>query len=87
MVAQISCQQWLRSSPGTAWKFSNSNYVLLAVVAERVAGVPYAEILARVITRPLGMDATTVFDEPTGAGPELYVHHPRAGPPGKGLCV
>ncbi|KAK1865635.1 hypothetical protein I4F81_008164 [Pyropia yezoensis] len=62
MLAAVSWQKRLRFPPGTAWEYSNTNSLLLAEVLEAVAGVPYAELLASVVTRPLGMNATTVYD-------------------------
>lgn len=62
MLAAVARQTRLRFPPGTAWEYSNTNSLLLAEVIEAVAGVPYAELLASVVTRPLRMNATTVYD-------------------------
>lgn len=44
--------------PGTRWQYSNSGYLVLGVVIERVAGQSYGDFVqARIIT-PLGMDAS-----------------------------
>ncbi|MEV5343708.1 serine hydrolase domain-containing protein [Streptomyces sp. NPDC052676] len=45
-------------APGTSWKYSNTNYLLLGLIVERLTGRPYAEEIERRITRPLGMRAT-----------------------------
>ncbi|MFI9345221.1 serine hydrolase domain-containing protein [Streptomyces sp. NPDC052773] len=45
-------------APGTSWKYSNTNYLLLGLIIERLTGRPYAEEIERRITRPLGMRAT-----------------------------
>ena len=49
--------------PGTRWAYSNSNYVLLGVVVERVSGQSLAAFFAERLSRPAGLTATT-FDEP-----------------------
>lgn len=47
--------------PGRHFSYSNTNYALLALVIERVAGKPYAEHMKEAIFRPLGMNDTFVF--------------------------
>jgi CubicO group peptidase (beta-lactamase class C family) len=44
--------------PGTRFKYSNSNYVVLGLILERVTGKRYADLLAERITRPLGLTST-----------------------------
>ncbi|MFH8367606.1 serine hydrolase domain-containing protein [Streptomyces sp. NPDC018031] len=44
--------------PGTSWKYSNTNYLLVGLIIEKVTGNPYAEEVERRITRPLKMRAT-----------------------------
>lgn len=47
-------------APGTSWNYSNTNYLLAAMVIEKVTGRPYgAEIRDRVIA-PLHLSATSV---------------------------
>jgi D-alanyl-D-alanine carboxypeptidase len=47
-------------APGTSWNYSNTNYLLAAMVIEKVTGRPYgAEIRDRVIA-PLRLTATSV---------------------------
>jgi CubicO group peptidase (beta-lactamase class C family) len=45
--------------PGTAWSYSNTGYVLLGMVIEKVTHRPYAEYLRDVFFRPLGMQSTS----------------------------
>ena len=45
----------LQFEPGTAWAYSNSGYVLLAGIIERVSGESYADFLHDNIFEPLGM--------------------------------
>ncbi len=46
--------------PGTAVLYSNSNYIILAAVIEKVSGISYSEYLRKYIFRPAGMHQTEV---------------------------
>lgn len=48
----------LQFSPGSNYQYSNSNYLLLGYIAEKVSGKKLSELLRDEITRPLGMNAT-----------------------------
>lgn len=55
-----------RSAPGDRFAYNNSGYVVLALIAERVMGQPFAELVDERVCRPAGM-ADTAFlrsDEP-----------------------
>lgn len=45
-------------NPGTKWAYSNSGYVLLGRIVERVSGEKLAEFLDQNIFKPLGLVAT-----------------------------
>jgi CubicO group peptidase (beta-lactamase class C family) len=47
-------------APGTRRVYSNPGYRLVAAVAARAVGTPFAEWLQRTVLRPLGMGATTL---------------------------
>jgi CubicO group peptidase (beta-lactamase class C family) len=49
-------------APGEGEEYSNSNYILLAHVVERVAGRPYGAFLDAEILKPLGLDETAECD-------------------------
>ena len=51
--------------PGTQWEYSNTNYVLLGMVIEKVAGTSYVDQLYQKIVKPLNMLVTSYGD--TGA--------------------
>lgn len=42
-------------SPGERWRYSNSGYVVLGLVIEKVSGVSYVQFVRENIFRPLGM--------------------------------
>jgi CubicO group peptidase (beta-lactamase class C family) len=48
----------LEFEPGTRWKYSNSGYVLLGAVLEKVTRTPYERLLQSNILQPLGMKNT-----------------------------
>jgi D-alanyl-D-alanine carboxypeptidase len=54
--------------PGTRWSYSNSNYVLLGIVVERLSGQSLGAFFAERLARPAGLTATT-FDEPRDVVP------------------
>jgi len=54
--------------PGSAFEYSNTAYVALAIIVERVAGVPFDEFLRSNIFKPLKMDQTTTFNLLTDEG-------------------
>jgi CubicO group peptidase (beta-lactamase class C family) len=43
---------------GSRWRYSNSGYILLGYVIERVTGATIADFLRRYVLRPLGMSQT-----------------------------
>lgn len=44
--------------PGTGWNYSNTNYLLVGFILERVVGTPLAEQLRERIIEPLGLRST-----------------------------
>jgi CubicO group peptidase (beta-lactamase class C family) len=57
--------QALDFDPGTAWQYSNTNYVIAAAIVERVTAKPFMEYLRERIFGRLGMTTVADFD----AGP------------------
>ncbi|MFI5527686.1 serine hydrolase domain-containing protein [Kitasatospora sp. NPDC051853] len=73
------------SAPGTAWAYSNTNYVLAGLLIEKVTGRPYAEQITRRVIDRLGLRNTyfpAVGEETIrGAHPQGYhVAEPGAKP-------
>jgi CubicO group peptidase (beta-lactamase class C family) len=55
--------------PGTAYRYSNSGYVLLGLVVERASGQGFAAFLEQRVFDPLGMAHTLLYE--AGRGPEV----------------
>jgi CubicO group peptidase (beta-lactamase class C family) len=49
--------------PGTKWQYSNTGYVILSRIVERVSGMSYEDFLRTKIFTPLGMTRTRIGDE------------------------
>jgi len=62
----------LRRAPGEAFRYANSNYVLLAAVVERVSGQPFPAYMRSQVFEPLGMTRTTVEEVKARATPHEW---------------
>ena len=60
--ALIAHAESLYFSPGSAYRYSNTAYALLALVVERRAGMPFARFLRERIFQPLGMQSTVAYE-------------------------
>ena len=60
--------------PGTAWQYSNTNYVLLGLVMEDVTGQTVPELFQERLFDPLGMDATVMPALDDASMPAVYAH-------------
>lgn len=60
--------------PGKGWSYSNTNYLLLGLVAAEVGGAPWEELVRRELIEPLGLASTYVqaIDEPFTAPALAY---------------
>ncbi len=60
--------------PGTKWKYSNTGYVVLAAIIDKVWGMDYNEFMAKYIFKPLGMMHTFIYNtrRSTGKIPANY---------------
>ncbi|MBV9625874.1 MAG: beta-lactamase family protein [Acidobacteria bacterium] len=61
VMALLKQQKRTMFSPGSRWAYSNSGYVLLGLIVEKVAGSAYPEFLRERIFAPLGMTNTVAY--------------------------
>ncbi len=70
-------------APGTAWRYSNTNYVLAGMVIEKVTGTSYARQIKERIIEPLGLRATKVpLTDPTLPSPSSRAYTRLSDKPG-----
>src|SRR5260370_8173325 len=50
-------------APGTRWEYSNSGYVVLAMVVEKRSGMSFGDFLHQRIFTPLGMTGTVAYEK------------------------
>ena len=62
-LAKISAAKKLRFQPGTKWEYSNSNYLLLGVIIERVSGQSLGTFLRERIFDPLQLRMVAGFGQ------------------------
>jgi CubicO group peptidase (beta-lactamase class C family) len=60
----------LKFAPGTRYAYSNSGYVLLALLVERVGGKPFPDFLRERVFAPLGMAGTVAHVDGRDVVPE-----------------
>jgi D-alanyl-D-alanine carboxypeptidase len=65
-----------RFAPGTAWSYSNTNYVLARLLIEKVTGSTYAEAMQQRLLRPLGLRGTSApGTSPAILGPHAHGYY------------
>ena len=70
--------QPLLFEPGTSWAYSNTNYILLSLIIEKVTGRHYASEVERRILRPLGLYNTELPGAKSAiTGPHPHGYLPR----------
>ena len=79
LVALVGNQR-LDFAPGTRWNYSNTGYILLGMLIEKISGHSYAEFLKSNIFEPLGMqrsgyDRATEILEGRASGYEIKDGH------------
>lgn len=70
LVARVADRPLL-FTPGSEASYSNTNYLLLGLIVERVTGKPFHTEIERRIIRPLGLSGTSV----PGADPSIHGPH------------
>jgi CubicO group peptidase (beta-lactamase class C family) len=62
VLALMKAQDSTYFPPGSAFRYSNSAYAVLAQVVERKSGMPFARYLQTTIFAPLGMTGTVAYE-------------------------
>lgn len=78
-LLQIAFAQPPNFAPGAKYQYSNTNTVLLALVVEKVSGLPFGEYLRQNIFAPLGLNRTSYPSDGVMPAP---VAHGYVRPPG-----
>lgn len=68
VLSLLERENRLQFPAGSAYRYSNSGYALLALVVERASGMPFADFLRTRIFLPLGMHDTLAF---VAGGPDV----------------
>ena len=64
IVELMARQRRLNSMPGERYRYSNTGYMLLATIVDRVAGRTYGEYAHERIFEPLGMTRSFLYENP-----------------------
>jgi len=65
--------------PGSKWAYSNSGYVVLGLIVEKVSGRPFPDFLRDCIFVPLGMTTTVAYKRGRNDVPNRAFGHTREG--------
>jgi len=76
-LAMMARQRALNFAPGDAYSYSNSGYVLLSIIVERVSGKSLRAFAEERIFRPLGMTSTVFRDQHTMLIPNVAIAYGR----------
>jgi len=61
VLAVLEKQATTKFPPGTKWEYSNSGYVMLGLVVQKISGKPFGDFLHDRIFEPLGMRNTLAY--------------------------
>jgi D-alanyl-D-alanine carboxypeptidase len=69
-------KQPLDFEPGTRWQYSNTGFVLAAMIVQKVSGMPFFQFVQTRILDPLGMKSASDFDSnPRAANVTGYIRY------------
>jgi CubicO group peptidase (beta-lactamase class C family) len=70
-------KQPLDFDPGTRWQYSNTNFVIAALIVEKASGKPFFQFLQRRVLDPLGMKSAIDFGAkgPSSVQPVGYMRY------------
>jgi D-alanyl-D-alanine carboxypeptidase len=58
--------------PGEGWHYSNTNYILLGLILEKLSGLPVEKVIQQRIFRPLGLFDTSLSSRNSAAIPDPH---------------
>ncbi len=81
-LLEISTDKPLEFDPGTRWSYSNTNYVVVGLLVQKLTGGPYAKAVEHRILKPLRLDDTEFpGDDIDIRGPHAHGYVTVAGKP------
>jgi len=63
VLALMKQQSTTKFPPGSRWDYSNSGYVVLAMVVEKISGTSFGDFLQQRIFKPLAMSNTIAYEK------------------------
>jgi D-alanyl-D-alanine carboxypeptidase len=76
-LAEVCLDKKLEFSPGSQHEYSNTNYIILGLIAEKVSGEDIGKLFSDYLLNPLGLNSTFLvpyMDTPSGLV-NGYAHH------------
>jgi D-alanyl-D-alanine carboxypeptidase len=67
----------LRFPPGTAYEYSNTDNILIALMAEAATGATYHDLLVEEVFEPLGLEQTDLRNDSVLPGPKIHGYEVR----------
>ena len=61
-LVHVWAEKPLDFEPGTQWQYSNTNFVLAALIIEKAGGIPYWDFLKQRVLRPAGLNDVINLD-------------------------
>ena len=76
LVEALSGQKGLNFTPGERYMYSNSNFTLLSLIAERATGKRWKDLLEELVFKPAGLGHTYLKDDIGQLVPrQVYAYH------------
>lgn len=66
VLQAVKTMNGLSFSPGTKYHYSNTAYCLLALIVERISGMPFRDYLRKTVLQPAGMKQSFIWQEGSG---------------------
>lgn len=71
-LIHIGTSKPMQFEPGANWGYSHTNYVILGLVLEKIAGMPLDEAIRHYVLEPMGLTQTAAFNTPQIPAPALH---------------